>query len=443
MGLLPFRKAMRYLFSLLFLSCAAAQPPSAPTTYLLRGGTIHTISGPVIENGSVLIRDGKIVGVGKDLPAPDGAKVIDVSGQQVYPGMIDSGSMLGLADFGADNAAREASEPGGTNPQLRALSAINPSSDLFEVSRSNGVTSVITMPDGDLISGQLAMIHLDGGTNEEMAVLPEAGIHLRFPAIETTPPPAHDVNDDDEPKTAIEIERIPYSEAKAAYLAKMDELNSFFDDARRYWKAKQAHTQGLEENRKFEAMIPVFEGRTPMFVTALREQAIREAIDFAGRQKIHIILADPYEAYKVLDLIKARNIPVVLGPTNTLPLDRDDDYDRSFTTPGELFRAGIKFSIASFSASRSRNIPYEAAAAVPYGLPHDEAYKAVSLNAAEIFGLSKKLGSIDEGKVADLIITDGDPLEARTQLKQLFINGKPVDLETRQKKLYEKYLARP
>ena len=133
---------------------------------------------------------------------------------------------------------------------------------------------------------------------------------------------------------------------------------------------------------------------------------------------------------------------MVLGPTNTLPLDRDDDYDRSFTTPGQLFKAGIKFSIASFSSSRTRNIPYEAAAAVPYGLPRDEAYKAVSLNAAEIFGVSKRLGSIDEGKVADLIITDGDPMEARTQLKRLFINGKPVDLETRQKKLYEKYLNR-
>ena len=431
---------MRYVISFLFAISATAQPPQAATAYLLRGGSIHTISGPVIENGSVLIRDGKIVGVGKDLPAPEGVQVIDIAGQQVYPGMIDSGSMLGLSNTGAEN---DANELGGTNPQLRALTAINPSSDLFEVSRSNGVTSAITMPEGDLISGQLAMIHLDGGTNDEMAVLPEAGIHLRFPAIETTPTPSHDVDDDDEPKTAVEIERIPYSEAKEKYLARMTELNAFFDAARRYWHAKQAHKKGLEENRRYEAMIPVFEGRTPMFVTAVREQTIREAIEFADRQKIHIILADPYEAYKVLPLIKAHNIPVVLGPTNTLPLDRDDDYDRSFTTPGDLYKAGIKFSIASFSSSRSRNIPYEAAAAVPYGLPHDEAYKAVSLNAAEIFGLSKKLGSIDEGKVADLIVTDGDPLEARTRLKQLFINGKPVDLETRQKKLYEKYLARP
>jgi imidazolonepropionase-like amidohydrolase len=433
---------MRWFSLLLAASGLLAQAPAGDQAYLLRGGTIHTISGPVIENGSILIRGGKIVGVGKDLQAPEGVKVVDVSGQQVYPGMIDSGSMLGLGDAGSADADKDATELGGTNPQLRALTAVNPGSDLFEVSRANGVTSVITMPDGDLISGQMALIHLDGGTNDEMAIVASAGIHLRFPAIETTPVPGHDVNDDDEPKTAIEIERIPFTQAKEKYLARMEELNTFFDEARRYWKAKAGGAK-VPENRKFEAMIPVFEGKTPMFVTAVREREIREAIEFADRQKIKIILADPYEAYKVLDLIKARNIPVVLGPTNTLPLDRDDDYDRSFTTPGELFKAGIKFSIASFSTSRSRNIPYEAAAAVAYGLPHDEAYKAVSLNAAEIFGVSKRLGSIDEGKVADLIITDGDPMEARTQLKQLFINGKPVDLVTRQKNLYEKYLARP
>jgi imidazolonepropionase-like amidohydrolase len=412
-----------------------AQIPAPNSSYLLRGGTIHTISGPVIQNGSILIRDGKIVGVGRDLPAPEGVQVIDISGQQVYPGMIDSGSMAGLEDSGSTG---DATELGAANPQLKALTAVNPASEILEATRANGVTSIVSMPDGELISGQLALIHLDGTTNDQMAVLPSAGIHLRFPAIETTPVPGHDVSDDDEPKTAVEIERIPFSEAGEKYLAELDTLNSFFDQARRYWKSSRR-----PENRKFEAMIPVFERKTPVFVTAVREQTIREAIEFADRWKIRIILADPYEAYKVLDLIKAHNIPVVLGPTNTLPLDRDDDYDRSFTTPGELYKAGIKFAIATFSSSRSRNLPYEAAAAVPYGLPHDEAYKAVSLNAAEIFGVGKRLGSIDEGKIADLIVTDGDPMEAQTHLKQLFINGKPVDLETRQKKLYEKYLARP
>ena len=421
---------MRSLLFLILTGSLFAQP----NAYLLRGGTIHTISGPVIENGSILIRDGKIVGVGKDLAAPEGVAVIDVAGQQIYPGMIDSGTMI---------TGDDARETGLVNPQLRALSAVDPASEQMEATRANGVTGVVAMPDGDLISGQLALIHVDGSTNDQMAILPSAGIHLRFPAIQTKPVGPHEAaDDDDEPKTAVEEERIPFEEAKARYAVEMDELNTFFSEARRYWKAKLAGMKNLAPNRKFDAIIPVFEGKMPLFVTAVREQEIRAAIEFADREKVRIILADPYEAYKVLDLIKAHNIPVVLGPTNTLPLNRDDDYDRSFTTPGELFKAGIKFSIGTFSMSKSRDLPYEAAAAVAFGLPHDEAFKAISLNAAEIFGVSKRYGSIEEGKVADLIVTDGDPMEARTQVTRVFIDGKPVDLETRQKKLYEKYLGR-
>ena len=189
-------------------------------------------------------------------------------------------------------------------------------------------------------------------------------------------------------------------------------------------------------------MIPVLDRTMPVFVTAVREREIREAIAFADKQKIRMILADAAESYKVLDLIKAKNIPVVLQPTLSLPLDDDDPYDRAYTTPSDLYKAGIKFAIATFSANSVRNLPYQAAAAVPFGLPPEEAYKAVSLNAAEIFGVGKRCGSIEEGKIADLIVTNGDPLEALTQVTRVFINGKPVDLTTRQKQLYEKYKTR-
>ncbi len=190
-------------------------------------------------------------------------------------------------------------------------------------------------------------------------------------------------------------------------------------------------------------MIPVLDGKTPLFVTAVREREIREAVAFADQQKVKIILADPYEAYKVIPLLQSHKIPVVLGPTFTLPLDDDDAYDRSYTTPGELYKAGIQFAIGSFSARQSRNLPYQAAAAVPYGLPQEQAYRAVSLSAAEIFGVANKLGSIEEGKSADLIVTDGDPLEVTTKVKLVFIGGKAVSLDTRQRALYEKYSNRP
>jgi hypothetical protein len=356
--------------------------------------------------------------------------------------MIDSASMLGLEKASADLAS-DASEMGLLNPQLRAISAVNPSSEQISISRASGITSVVEMPDGVLLAGQMSLIHLDGLSNPEMTVIPSAAIHLRFPAIVTVPIPPHEADDDDDdPAAGAAVEPIPYSQAKQDHDEKLRALRTFFDDARHYRKVKLARAKGFQTDLRYEALLPVLEGSTPMFVTAVKEREIREAIEFADREKIKIILADAYEAYKLIPLIKARKIPIVLGPTHTLPLDADDPDDRSFTIPGELQRAGIKFSIATFSATRSRNLPYQAATAVAFGLSQDEAYKAVSLSAAEIFGIGKRLGSIDEGKTADLIVTDGDPLDVRTHVNMVFIDGKPVDLDTRSKQLFEKYKAR-
>jgi len=303
------------------------------------------------------------------------------------------------------------------------------------------VTSVITMPEGELLAGQMSLIHLDGSMNDKMAVSALSAIHLRFPALATRKLPPHEHDDaDDDPS---HVEEIPYEDAKADYDRKLAALNTFFDEAEHYARAKTAKAPGFQTDLRLEAMVPVLEGKTPVFVTAVREREIREAIEFAERRKIRIILADAYESYKVAALIKQRDIPVVLGPTFTLPLHPDDPYDLSYTIPGKLHEAGIRFAIASFSARQSHNLPYQAAAAVPYGLPQDAAYRAVSLSAAEIFGVGKMLGSIEEGKIADLIVTDGDPLEVATKVNLVFIGGKPVSLDTRQKALYEKYAARP
>lgn len=401
---------------------------------LLRGGTIHTISGPIIEGGSVLIRNGKIVAVGKNFTPPEGYKIIDVTGRQIYPGMIDAASMLGL-DTNSSTPG-DTRELGLLNPQLRALTAVNPESEHIPFSRANGVTSVIEMPEGELLSGQMSLIHLDGGNNNEIAVAPLAAIHLRFPALTRHPVRPHESDDADEDPS--DPEPIPYEAARADYEKKMAALNDFFDAAEQYRRARPA-TRDL----RFEAMIPVLDGKLPLFVTAVREREIREAIAFAERRKVRIILADAYESYKVIPLLQERKIPVVLGPTFTLPLDPDDPYDRSYTTPAELRKAGIPFAIASFSARRSFNLPYQAAAAVAFGLDHEDAYRAVSLGAAEIFGLGSRLGSIEEGKIADLIVSDGDPLEVTSHIQMVFIGGKPVSIETRQKNLYEKYASRP
>jgi len=190
----------------------------------------------------------------------------------------------------------------------------------------------------------------------------------------------------------------------------------------------------------------VIEGKAPVFVTAIRESEIREAIAFAEKQKLHMILGNCPEAYKVTAELKAHDIPVVLGPTLSLPLNEDDPYDRQFTTPNDLFKAGIKFAFGTFfegEDKQSRNLPFQAATAVAFGLPHDEAMKALTINAAQIWGVADQLGSIEEGKWADLVLADGDPLDVRTDIKQVFIKGKPVDMDTRQHQLYEKYKNRP
>ena len=431
-------RIVKLLSGMILAAALYGQEPAASSSFLLKGGTVHTISGPVIENGSILVRDGKIVGVGKKLAAPEGVPVIDVTGKQVYPGMIDSASSTGIDKD-------DLTETGLFNPQMNPAKVVNPESDFIPATRANGVTSVMEMANGELIAGQISLVHMDGFTVDEMTTARGAAVHLIFPTIATQPVPIHESEDDDEePTTAVAPAVVPYPEAKHAYDEKMKALREFFDAARRYRHAKQAKGGRRQEiDLRYEAMIPVLDGEQPMIVTAVREREIREAIAFAQQEKIRIILADPYEAYKVMPLIKSHNISVVLGPTYMLPLEWDDAYDQSYTTPSQLYKAGIKFSIATFSSKGSRNLPYQAAAAVPFGLPHDEAYKAVSLNAAEILGLGKKLGSIDEGKVADLIVTDGDPLETATHVTMEFIDGKPVNLDTRQKKLYEKYLARP
>jgi imidazolonepropionase-like amidohydrolase len=435
------RTVLNRVFAIVCMLCgAAAQAQSPAPGIMLRGGTIHPISGPAIEGGSVLMRDGKIIAVGKNITPPDGYKVIDIPGQQVYPGMIDAASMLGL-DSTVESLAADAKETGLLNPQLRALAAVNTESEHIPASRANGVTSVIEMPEGELISGQMSLIHLDGSSNDRMAVAPLVAVHLRFPALTIHPVRPHE--DDDSDDDPAPPEPIPYEEAKADYDRKMAALVSFFGEARLYRQAQRAKAAGFRPDLRLEAMVPVLEGATPMFVTAVREREIREAIEFADKQKIRIVLADAYESYKVIPLLQAHHTPVVLGPTFSLPLDPDDPYDRSYTTPEELRKAGIPFAIASFSARQSRNLPYQAAAAVPFGLPHDDAYRAVSLSAAEIFGLGSRLGSLEEGKIADVIVADGDPLEVTTKMMMVFIGGKQVSLETRQKALYEKYSNRP
>ncbi len=415
------------------LLCALPLLGGADDTFLLRNVTVHPVSGPELAGGAILVRDGKIAEIGQKIAAPKGLRAVDGKGLHVYPGMIDSATHLGLSEVGSVRETNDTTELGNLNPQLRPLIAINPASEHIPVTRANGITSVIAMPAGSMITGQAALIHLDGWTWEEMAVRPYAALDLRFPIVQaaagrssTTRGPA-----------------LPYAERKKNYEKQSVELRRFFEDARRYRAAKLAGGPDFKSDLKMEAMLPVLEGKTPVMVHAVREKAIKEAIAFAAKESIRMVLAEASEADKVAADLKAKGIPVILPPTLAAPLDEDDPYDRPFALPGVLHKAGVKIAFGTFTTSASRNLPYQAAMAVAYGLPYEEALKALTLNPAEIWGVASEYGSIEPGKWADLMVTDGDPLEVRTNIRQIYIKGKAVDMENKHQRLYERYLKRP
>jgi imidazolonepropionase-like amidohydrolase len=419
---------MKALFACLV---GIASLAAAENTFLLRGATIHPVSGPEIRDGMLLVKDGIIAEVGTKVAVPRGVRVIEARGLHVYPGLIDSGTQLGLAEISSVRETVDTTEVGDFNPQLRAIIAVHPASEHIPVTRANGITSAVTLPAGGIVSGQGALIHLDGWTWEQMQVAAPVCMVLQFPVIQTR---------DERPGARGGR---PFSEAKREYERRLQQLREFFEQARRYRKAKLAGSPEFRTDARMEAMLPVLEGKLPVLVHAVRERAIREAIAFAESQNIRLVLAEAREAWKVADLIKQKDISVILGPTLALPLEEDDPYDKAYTLPAELHRAGVKFAFASFSTSFARNLPYQAAMAVAFGLPYEEALKALTLYPAQIWGVGDKLGSIERGKWADLIVTDGDPLETRTQVRHVFIQGREVDLSNRHLRLYETYSRRP
>jgi len=234
-----------------------------------------------------------------------------------------------------------------------------------------------------------------------------------------------------------------FQEEEREYHDRLSRISDFLEEARRYKKAKDAKAPGFERDLKLEAMLGVINGTQPLFVRAERERMIKDAIAFADKEKVKIIIADPREIGGIGPELKTHEIPVVLGKVLELPEHEDDPYDEPYTLPNEFFKAGVKFCFGTFDVEFARNVPFEAAQAAAFGLPKEEALKAVTINSAEILGVGAQIGSIEKGKIADLILTDGDPLEARTNIKGMFIAGKEVSLETRHTREYEKWMKRP
>lgn len=418
---------MRVLVLLMAMAAYAADD-----SFVLRNVTIHPVTAAAIPNGTLVVTGGKITDFGVKVAVPKGAKVVDGRGQHVYPGLIDSASNIGMAEVSSVRETSDMVELGDFNPQLRAVVAINPSSDHIPVTRGNGITTSLIYPGGGIIGGQAALVHLDGWTWEEMAVERNVTMQMRMPTLSTgTFSPAFGAG------------RRPFAETKRRYEERLKLMSDFFEQARAYQRRKAAGGAGFAVDRRLEAMLPVLEGKASLMVFAPRERAVKDALAFAAKEKVKIVLAGVREAGSAVKEIAEKKIPVILGETLELPLEEDSPYDSPFTLPAELHKAGVTFAFGTFSVQFARNLPFQAANAVGFGLPHEEALKAVTINAAKIWGVDDRIGSIEKGKWADLILTDGDPLEARSQVKQMWIQGRPVSLETRHTKLYEQYGKRP
>ncbi len=402
-------------------------------TLFIRDATVHTLAGEPIENGSVLIQDGLIQGVGKGLRAPRGAAVIDAKGKHLYPGLFDAFTPIGLNEISAVGVTSDQEEKGDFNPQLEAVIGVNPESEHIAVIRSNGVTEALTAMSGGVIAGRASVIQLDGWTWEEMALEQSGPLVVEWPTIEVQ-------------------EDKGFKKAQAAYGEKVAELARWIESARHYAQAKQADGGKLPPDPKLESLAKAATGREPLLVVASLERDIRNAVAFCAERNLKMVLVGGAEAWKAKDLLKEKGISVILGPLQTLPLEEDDPYDRIFSQPAELFEAGVPFAISSSAPSgplagapypKSRSLPYEAASAVPFGLPQDEALKAVTKYPAEILGMGDKLGTIEEGKIANLILTDGDPLEITTHVEHVIISGRDVSTDNKHLRLYEKYSQRP
>jgi imidazolonepropionase-like amidohydrolase len=389
---------------------------------------IHPVTSPSIDRGTILIRGRNIAAVGASVQVPAGATVIDAGGADIYPGWINGRTTLGLSEPGS-NTFYDVTEMLDFNQVLRAVVAYKADSDAIPVARANGVTTAAVIPSGGLLGGQAAVVNLDGWTYEESALRAMAGVSFQFPAVGRQGGfgPNPDRNRD-------------YDELKKERDAKIERVATLIERARGYARTPQADRV---TDWSLEALVPVVERRVPLFTLASGEAEIREAVAFGDKHSVRIVITGGMESPLVAALLRDKNIPVILGDVFSLPTREDMAHSGSYAAAAQLSQAGVKFAFGTGGYQSIRLLPYNAAISVAWGLKHEDAIQALTIDAADILGVADIVGSIEPGKIANLVVAKGDPLEIRTELRHVFVNGRSVGLDTRQVELYKKYSARP
>ena len=397
---------------------------------LLQGGTLYTVSNGILEDTDLLFESGIIKKIGKNIQLNDINidSIIDVSGLNIYPGLISSISTLGLQEIGAVRATRDYAEVGEINPNVRANVSYNPDSELIPISRSNGILLALSVPRSGIISGQSSLMMLDGWTWEDATLKHPVGIHLFWPRMGI--------------KTGYK-NKISKKEQKIQQLRSIQKIDDLFNLVRAYKESKNQDDLLQKIDLKLESMLPVINKEIPIFIHANEARQIESAIRWSVHQNINMVLVGAKDSWRVTSILKKYDIPVIYTQVMSNPMRRFEDYDQTFKTPLILYNENIKFCISnsesSFQTPHIRNLPYHAAKSISYGLPEDIGLRSITLSAAEILGVDDKIGSLEIGKQATLFITDGDIMDIRTNVLQAYIQGKTIDMNDRHKMLFEKY----
>ena len=416
---------------LLTVSISANEQIPAPpqkNPILLKNGYIHTVSKGTIE-GSILFEKGKITRIAKYITPPKDCEIIDLNGKHVYPGMIAAVSGLGLIEINAVAVTNDHSERGDFNPNVRTNVAFNPDSEIIPTTRSNGILIANIIPNSGLVSGQSSVMMLDGWTWENATLSSPSGLHIIWPNMNSIV------------KNDYEKNRLKTAKGH------LKNLENIIKDARAYARLRQTKSRSAEnyhdEDLRWESMIPYVNKKLPIYVHANEVKQIEAAVSWSVRHSLNIIIVGGKDAWRTTDLLIKNRIPVIYESVTSLPYRRFEDYDQAYKTPSILYEKGVQFCISQYgsagSAYQARNLPYQASMAASYGLPKEAALRSITLSAAEILGIDKKVGSLETGKDATLFISDGDPLEIRTNIIQAYIQGKKIDMGDRHKSLYSKY----
>jgi imidazolonepropionase-like amidohydrolase len=397
--------------------------------FALTNATLVTVANGTIENGTVLIRDGKIAVLGSDVDIPGDAEVIDCTDHYIYPGMIDGGTRLGLEEVGSIDLTQDYNEIGNIIPHMQALTAVNPNAVAIPVTRVNGVTTVIAKPSGGLFPGTASLINLVGYTPAQMYA-GFNGVVMNFPSA----------------GRRGRRDRRSEEERNKEREKALEKLNEIWDEALLYYRidsAARANGQEADYNPEIQALLPVLRGEYPLMLEVNKEGDIKNAISWVQERKVpKVVFTGVAEGWRVAEEIAEAGIPVITGPMLSTPTRSSDRYDRPYANPGIMQKAGVKVALRTDDSENVRNLPYNAGFAAAYGMGKEEALRAVTIVPAEIFGVEDQLGSLEAGKSATLFVATGDPFETKTHISHLFIDGWKVPIDSRHIRLYEEFLER-